>query len=214
MHINCARLDREKSQGHEPRNRRTGLVSIVVFAGLTVPLAPRRPLSRRGTLCSLAASWPSTPVARPDRRYAGAVPRYEQGQDWNAEHAPMPTAQARSFWAPGGKQTNEYLKVSTIGATLVTSASNGTIFARRFRYAHGAGPARQRGAVKERAHRLSRQAGDRGEGAHGPSPASSGLSGRPDNQSRATLRRSTVPRRMRHRYVTRALQDARPTETE
>lgn len=110
--------------------RRTGLVSIVVLAGLTVPLAaataaepPGHIVLAGGKLAVYTSGKAGSPVT------LGRYRVTNKGEDWNGDHYANAYGAGSFFWAPGGKQTNEYLKVTTIRATLVTSASNGTIFA-------------------------------------------------------------------------------------
>lgn len=50
------------------------------------------------------------------------------GEDFNMDNFANPYGAGAFFWAPGGTQTNDYLKVTTSKATLVSGAPNATIF--------------------------------------------------------------------------------------
>ncbi len=52
-----------------------------------------------------------------------------RGEDFNFDQYANEYGAGAFFWAPGGTQTNDYLKVTTSKATLVSGAPNGTIFA-------------------------------------------------------------------------------------
>jgi len=81
----------------------------------------------------------------PDALYTTGAPgsvvrfgRYRasnHGEDFNADHFANAYGAGAFYWAPGGAQTNDYLKVTTSGATLVSGAPHATIFAP---IAHGA----------------------------------------------------------------------------
>ena len=51
-----------------------------------------------------------------------------KGEDWNFSQFANPFGAGEFFYAPGGKQTNDYLVVTARGATLVAGAPKGTIF--------------------------------------------------------------------------------------
>ena len=52
----------------------------------------------------------------------------QHSEDWNMDNYANPWGAGSFYWSPSGKQTNDYLKVTTSGATLVNNRA-GTIFA-------------------------------------------------------------------------------------
>jgi hypothetical protein len=110
--------------------RRIGFTSIIILAGLVVPLAtataaeaPGHIVLKGGKLAVYTSGKIGSPVT------LGRYRVTNKGEDWNGDHFANAYGAGSFFWAPGGKQTNDFLKVTTTGATLVTGAPNSTIFA-------------------------------------------------------------------------------------
>ena len=53
----------------------------------------------------------------------------QHGEDWDMSNFANAFGAGSFFWAPGGRQTDDYLHVTAAGATLVAGGQNGTIFA-------------------------------------------------------------------------------------
>ena len=60
--------------------------------------------------------------------YLGRYRASNHCEDWNGDHFANAYGAGSFFWAPGGKQTNDYLVVTAAGARLHSGAPGSTIF--------------------------------------------------------------------------------------